>query len=73
MKKKYIGAVYKLRKTFALFLCLLEEKIIGWLAYGWLLGDVVGDHYTNAIKRTQTIELFRLMIVLNFSFIANSY
>ena len=38
-----------------LFLCLLERD------YGWLLSDVVGSHYTNAMKRTQTVELFRLV------------
>ena len=41
-----------------LFLCLLEER----LAHGWLLSDVVGSHYTNAMKQTQTVELFRLII-----------
>ena len=40
MKKKDNGEVYKLRKTFAVFL-LLEEELIGRLAYGWLLSDVV--------------------------------
>ena len=43
-----------------LFLCLLEEG----LAHGWLLSDVMDSHYTNATKQTQTVELFRLIIVL---------
>ena len=34
---------------------------------GWLLSDVVGGHYTNATKQTQTVELFRLIIVLKVS------
>ena len=39
---------------------LLEEG----LAHGWLLSDVVGSHYTNAMKQTQTVEFFWLIIVL---------
>ena len=71
MKKKDNGEVYKLRKTFAvfhLFLCLLEEG----LAHGWLLSDVVGSHYTNAMKQTQTVDLFRLIIVLVSLHVATS-
>ena len=52
-----------------LFLCLLEEG----LAHGWLLSDVVGGHYTNATKQTQTVELFRLIIVLVSLCVATSY
>ena len=50
--------------------CLLEEG----LAHGWLLSDVVGSHYTNAMKQTQTVDLpvFRLIIVV-VSLIACSY
>ena len=52
-----------------LFLCLLE----GGLAYGWLLSDVVGSHYTNATKQIQILELFRLIIVLVSLHVATSY
>ena len=52
-----------------LFLCLLEEG----LAHGWLQSDVVGSHYTNAMKQTQTVELFRLLIVLVSLRVATSY
>ena len=52
-----------------LFLCLLEEG----LAHGWLLSDVVGSHYTNATKQTQTVELVRLIIVLVSLHVATSY
>ena len=51
-----------------LFLCLLEEG-----AHGWLQSDVVGSHYTNAMKQTQTVELFRLIIVLVSLRVATSY
>ena len=48
---------------FSLF--FLEQDLIGYLAYGWLLCDVVGGHCTNGTKQTQTDELFRLIIVLD--------
>ena len=43
------------------------------LAHGWLLSDIVGSHYTNATKQTQTVELFRLIIVLVSLHVATSY
>ena len=52
-----------------LFLCLLEEG----LAHGWLESDVVSSHYTNAMKRTQTVDFFRLIIVLVSLHVATSY
>ena len=47
----------------------LDEELIGWLACGWLacgwlLSDVVGGHFTNTKKQTQTVDIFRLIIVL---------
>ena len=55
----------------------LDEELIGcgWLACGWQLSDVVGGHLTNAKKQTQTVDIFRLIIVLvsyldsNFTFL----
>ena len=47
-----------------LFFCLLEEG----LAHGWLLSDMVGGHYTNATKQTQTV-----IIVLVSLCVATSY
>ena len=52
-----------------LFLCFLEEG----LPHGWLLSDDVGSHYTNATKQRQTVELFRLIIVLVSLHVATSY
>ena len=72
MKKKDNGEVYKFRKTSAvlhLFLCLLEDG----LAHGWLLNDVVSSRYTKATKRAQTVDLFRLIIVLVSLHVATSY
>ena len=68
MKKNDNGEVYMLRKTFAVF-------HLGPLFFGtwWLLSYVVGSHYTNATKQTQTIELFRLIIVLVSLHEATSY
>ena len=59
----------RLLLCFILFICLLKEG----LAHGWLLSDVVGSHYTNATKQTQTVELFRLIIVLVSLHVATSY
>ena len=55
----------KLRKTLmcSLFLCVC----------GWLLSDVVGGHYTNAKKQTQTVDIFRLIIVLVSVHVATRY
>ena len=65
MKKNGIQARWRLLAVFHLVpLCVLEEELIGWLACGWLLSDVVGGHYTNATKQTQTVHLFKLIIVL---------
>ena len=43
------------------------------LVRGWLLRDVVGSHYSNATKQTQTVELFKLIIVLVLLHVATSY
>ena len=51
-----------------LFLCLLEEE----LAHGWLQSDVVGSHYTNAMKQTNSC-IIRLIIVLVSLHVATSY
>ena len=72
MKKNDNGEVYKLRKTFAVF--HLVPMFIGRGTSACLAAEcVVGGHYTNATKQTQTVELFRLIIVLVSLRVATSY
>ena len=72
MKKKDNGEVYKLRKTFAVF--HLVPLFIGRGTSTWLAAEyVVGSHNTNATKQTQTVELYRLIIVLVSLHVATSY
>ena len=42
----------------------LVPLFIGRGTSTWLLSDGVGSHYINATKQTQTVALFRLIIVL---------
>ena len=74
---RYTGLDGKLRKTIAVFpscsSVFLEEELTGRLVCGWLLSDVVGGHYTNAKKQTQTVDLFRLIIVIVSLCVATRY